>query len=80
MKGGRQIENICTIYWNKICPYRPQSNGHCERKNQQIKQALQFRDNIELTWDRELPSIQLEIFVQFKSFFIFERNNTPTKL
>ena len=52
------------IYWNKICPYRPQSNGHCERKNQQIKQALQFRENIELTWDRELPSIQLEINLQ----------------
>ena len=52
------------IYWNKICPYRPQSNGHCERKNQQIKQALQFRDSIELTWDRELPSIQLEINLQ----------------
>ena len=52
------------IYWNKICPYRPQSNGHCERKNQQIKQALQFKENIELTWDRELPSIQLEINLQ----------------
>ena len=36
------------IHWNLICPYRPQSNGLCERKNQQIKQALQFRQDINL--------------------------------
>ena len=52
------------IHWNLICPYRPQSNGLCERKNQQIKQALQFRPDIDLIWDRELPSIQLDINLQ----------------
>ena len=52
------------IHWNLICPYRPQSNGLCERKNQQIKQALQFRQDINLVWDRELPSIQLDINLQ----------------
>ena len=52
------------VHWNLICPYRPQSNGLCERKNQQIKQALQFRKDVELIWDRELPSIQLDINLQ----------------
>ena len=52
------------IFWNHICPYRPQSNGVCERKNQQIKQALQFRQDIDLIWDRELPSVQLDINLQ----------------
>ena len=52
------------IHWNLICPYRPQSNGLCERKNQQIKQALQYRKDVNLIWDRELPSIQLDINLQ----------------
>ena len=52
------------IFWNKICPYRPQSNGLCERKNAQVKQALQLRPDIDLIWDRELPSIQLDINLQ----------------
>ena len=52
------------IHWNLICPYRPQSNGLCERKNQQIKQSLQFRKDIDLVWDRELPSVQLDINLQ----------------
>ena len=52
------------VHWNLICPYRPQSNGLCERKNQQIKQALQFRKDVEFLWDRELPSIQLDINLQ----------------
>ena len=55
------------IHWNLICPYRPQSNGLCERKNQQIKQALQFRKDVEFLWDRELPSIQLDINLQKQS-------------
>ena len=34
------------IYLNLICPYRPQSNGLCERKNGQIKQAFNLRKTL----------------------------------
>ena len=37
---------------------------YVREKNQQIKQALQYRKDVNLIWDRELPSIQLDINLQ----------------
>ena len=69
--NGREFQNHLLqnylqdlgIKWCKICPYHPQSNGLCERSNGKIKRALRFRGN-KLTWDKDLPSIQLEINLQ----------------
>ena len=73
--NGREFSNVLVsnylkdlgVYFNKICPYRPQSNGLCERTNRKVKQSLQFLNDVELTWDRELASIQLGINLQKQS-------------
>ena len=47
------------VKFNKITPYRPQSNGLVERSNRKIKLEMQLRKVEDPVWDLELPSVQL---------------------
>ena len=49
---------------NKICPYHPQSNGMVEAANKRIKTQLQIFDSQGITWDNDLPAIQLALNLQ----------------
>ena len=49
---------------NKICPYHPQSNGIVESANKRIKLQLKIFDSQGITWDTDLPAIQLAINLQ----------------
>ena len=52
------------IHSNKICPYHPQSNGMVECLNKRIKQQLQIFKSEGITWDRDIPAIQLALNLQ----------------
>ena len=49
------------IYQQKICPYRPQSNAKVESANFRVKLKLQLWDSEGITWDLDLPGIQLAL-------------------
>jgi len=52
------------IYSNKICPYHPQSNGLVESLNKRIKQQLLIFKSEGISWDNDLPAIQLALNLQ----------------
>jgi len=52
------------IYSNKICPYHPQSNGLVESLNKRIKQQLLIFKSEGISWDSDLPAIQLALNLQ----------------
>ena len=49
------------IYKQRICPYRPQSNGMVESLNKRVKIKMQLWEVDPLYWDRSLRAIQLAI-------------------
>ena len=49
------------IYSQKICPYRPQSNGMVESLNKRVKTKLQLWQVDPLYWDKSLKAIQLAL-------------------
>ena len=49
------------IYHNKICPYKPTTNGLVERMNRKVKQQMQLLPVSDLTWDEDIPTIQLTL-------------------
>ena len=49
------------IYSQKICPYRPQSNGMVESLNKRVKIKLQLWQVDPLYWDKSLKAIQLAL-------------------
>ena len=48
-------------------PYRPQSQGVVERVNQQISVSLKLLQSEPISWDDDLPSIQLSINLEHHS-------------
>ena len=49
------------IHWQKICPYKPTSNGRIENANKKVKRQLRLLEVPPLMWDAYLGHVQLAI-------------------
>lgn len=67
--GGREFVNEklesylkdLGIYHNRICPYKPSSNGRIEGCMKRIQRQMKLLKVTELNWDEALPAIQLAL-------------------
>ena len=67
--GGREFVNDTLdkylgdlgIYHNRICPYKPTSNGLVEGCMKRIQKQMKLLQATELTWDDAIPWIQLAL-------------------